>query len=97
MQNTKSRPPTLEELIPQDPPHTVIEGSVKTARVRFKVDYWPITKLTKGERLYGGQVELLPIKEAKHVVENKIGELTFDDIDEEEKPLEYKSYAREKK
>jgi hypothetical protein len=79
MQTTVIRPQTLEELIPEDPPHTIIKANVKTARVRLKKDYWPIVKITKGERLYGGQVEPFPIDEAKKMVENRIGDLVFDD------------------
>jgi hypothetical protein len=84
MQTTATRPLTLEELVPDDPPHTIIKANVKTARIRFKTDYWPVVKITKGDRLYGGQIEPLPIEEARKVVETKIGDLAFDEMSDNE-------------
>jgi hypothetical protein len=86
MQSTMTRAATLEETIPEDPPHTIIKANVKTARVRLKKDYWPIVKITKGERLYAGQTEPFPIDEARKVVENRAGELVFDDLGDNEVP-----------
>lgn len=79
MQTTTVRAQTLEDLIPEDPPHTIIKANVKTARVRLKKDYWPLVKITKGDRLYGGQVEPFPMEEARAIVEKKIAELVFDE------------------
>lgn len=79
MQTTTTRTPTLEELVPEDPPHTIIKANVKTARIRLKKDYWPTVKITRGERIYGGQVEPFPVEEARRMVENKIGDLVFDE------------------
>jgi hypothetical protein len=80
MQTTMSRPQTLEELIPEDPPQPVLPKNCgKTARVRLTRDVWPNTKLTKGDRLYGGQVVALPEKEARSLVENRCATLVFDE------------------
>lgn len=84
MQTTMTRPQTLEDLIPEDPPQPIIKANVKTARVRLKRDYWPVVKITRGERLHAGQVVPLPIDEAKRVVENKIGDLVFDEATDNE-------------
>jgi hypothetical protein len=89
IQTTLSNPLKLEQLIPEDPPHTVLPKNVgRTMRIRLTRDVWPTTKLTKGDRLYGGQVEVFPEKEARALVENRCGELMFDQPDDEEAPPE---------
>jgi hypothetical protein len=90
LQTTLSNPLKLEQLIPEDPPHTVLPKNVgKTMRIRLTRDVWPTTKLTKGDRLYGGQVEVFPEKEARALVENRCGELMFDQPDDEVPPEAY--------
>jgi hypothetical protein len=90
IQTSYSIPQKLEQLIPEDPPHTVLPKNVgKTVRVRLTRDVWPTTKLTKGDRLYGGQVEVFPEKEARSLVDNRCAELMFDEPDEEVAPEAY--------
>ena len=84
MQTTMARAHPPEETVPDDPPHTIIKANVKTARVKLKRDYWPVVKITKGERLYSGQVEPFPIDEARKIVENRIGDLVFDEPSDNE-------------
>jgi hypothetical protein len=90
VQTTLSNPLKLEQLIPEDPPVPVLPKHVgRTVRLRLTRDVWPVTKLTKGDRLYGGQIVVLPEKEARSLVENRCAELMFDQPDDEVPPEAY--------
>lgn len=77
MQKTKPDPKTLEEMLPEVVPSTIISDDVPKARVKLKTDYWPRVPVENGDRLLAGSIVELPMEEAKTVVGRGAGELQF--------------------
>lgn len=77
MLTTMTKPAAAE--IPADAPQPVLKPNIKTARVRISRDVWPNFKLTKGDRLYRGQVVAIPIEDAKSMIAYQQAVLVFDE------------------